>query len=183
VPRGLFPKEPPSRSWIAALRVRYSGSVDRSRAGQLALRVASTVPNCPGLRNRTRCPAHVHLQSAARACADIAAAAVDDDADDRPRRSRACMHAPLCVEATSCPPPTTGKPNVWFSVAQRASLPSTSDDSPKRTAPATGLGCPTCPRTSSMLERDAPLVVWMRLCTGAPERKRCARHRDVQVVP
>jgi hypothetical protein len=55
-------------------------------------------------------------------------------------------------------PPTTGKPNVWLSgLFSTPSLPSTSDVSPRRTAPVAGgeLGCGICPRTSSTLDRDA----------------------------
>jgi hypothetical protein len=121
------------------------------------------------VRSSTCCPTHIHPQSAARARADIAAATADDDADDHPA-SLSSMHTRTPVHRGSkLPvPPTTGKPNVWFSgLLSAPSLLSTPDESLRRTAPVAGLGCPTRPSTSSMLERDVPPMLWMRLCARA----------------
>ncbi|KAF8500345.1 hypothetical protein F5888DRAFT_1378570 [Russula emetica] len=64
--------------------------------------------------------------------------------------------------------PTTGKPNVWLSgLLSAPTLPFTSDASPKRTMLVAGgeIGCDICPRTSSMLDRNAPPMP--RLCAWA----------------
>jgi hypothetical protein len=95
------------------------------------------------------------------AAATTAAAAEDDDdteTDDRPGSlsKRTCTHPGSKLSA----PPTTGKPNVWLSGLLNApSLPSTSDVSPRRTAPVVGGELGICPRTSSMLDREAPPMV------------------------
>jgi hypothetical protein len=66
------------------------------------------------------------------------------------------------------PPTKGGNPKVWLSgLVSAPSLPSASDESPRRTASEAGPGCPTRPRTSSMLERGAPPMLWMRLWARA----------------
>jgi hypothetical protein len=77
-----------------------------------------------------------------------------------PDLPQAYAHAPKHAAAAKLPaPPTTGKPNVWLSGLLGApSLPSTSDVSPRRTAPVVGGKLGICPRTSSMLDCDAPLM-------------------------
>ena len=95
----------------------------------------------------------------------------DTDNDDRPASlSSVCARTPDLRGSKLPAPPTTGKPNIWLSgLLSAPSLPSMSDVSPRRTAPVAG-GEPDCgihPGTSSMLERDAPPMPWIRLCTRA----------------
>ena len=122
-----------------------------------------------------------HRPLAVRARADIAAATAavaaaaeeedDTDNDDRPASlSSVCARTPARRGSKLPAPPTTGKPNVWLSGLLKApSLPSTSDVSPRRTAPVAGgePGRDIRPRTSSMLDRDAPPMPWIRLCARA----------------
>ena len=63
-----------------------------------------------------------------------------------------------------------------------SALPSTSDMSLRRTAPATrsDSGCATWPRTSSILDCDMLPIPWMRLHVRTPKRKRCARYRHMR---
>ena len=73
------------------------------------------------------------------------------------------------------PPTKGGNPKVWLSrLVSAPSLPSASDKLLRRTASEAGPGCPTRPRTSSMLERGAPPMLWMRLWARA-----CLSVRDV----
>jgi hypothetical protein len=89
----------------------------------------------------------------AAATAAVAAAAEDDDdteTDDLPGSFSS-------VRARTPAPPTTGKPNVWLSgLLSAPSLPSTSDVSPRRTAPVVAGELGICPRTSSTLDRNTP---------------------------
>lgn len=107
-----------------------------------------------------------------------AAATADDDDDDTdtdrlPSLSSVRARAPVRRGSKLPAPPTTGKPNVWLSgLLSAPSLPSTSDVSLRRTAPA-ARGEPGCcaaftrPRTSSMLDRDALPMPWIKLCVRA----------------
>ena len=110
----------------------------------------------------------------AAATAAVAAAAEDDEeteADDRPGSLSSVRARTPARRGSKLPaPPTTGKPNVWLSgLLSAPSLPSTSDVSPRRTAPVAGgdPGRETRPSTSSMLDRDAPPMPWIRLCARA----------------
>ena len=109
----------------------------------------------------TACPlADLERADVAAATAAVTAAADDDDDDDRPGSLSSVRARTPARRGSKLPaPPTAGKPNVWLSgLLSAPSLPSTSDVSPRRTAPVAGgeLGCGTRPRTSSILDREAP---------------------------
>ena len=118
------------------------------------------------------CLANLARVEIAAAMAAVAAASDDDaDADDRPGSlSSVRARAPARRGSKLPAPPTTGKPNVWLSgLLSAPSLPSTSDVLPRRTAPAArgDPGCVTRPKTSSMLDRDALPMPWIKLCVRA----------------
>jgi hypothetical protein len=112
----------------------------------------------------TACPlADLACAVIAAATAAVAAAAEDDDdteTDDHPGSpSSVCARTAACRGSKLPAPPTTGKPNVWLSgLLSAPSLPLTSDVSPRCTAPVAGGEPGICPRTSSMLDRDAPPI-------------------------
>jgi len=84
----------------------------------------------------------------------------DTETDERPGSPPSvCAHAPARRGSKLPAPPTTGKPNVWLSrLLSAPSLPSTSEVSPRCMAPVAGGELGICPRTSSMLDRDAPPI-------------------------
>ena len=128
----------------------------------------------------TACPlADFARADIAAATAAVTAAEDDDDAetDGRPGSlSSVCARTPARRGSKLPAPPTAGKPNVWLSgLLSAPSLPSTSHVSPRRTAPVVGgeLGCGTRPRTSSILDREAPPM---------PPESGCVRRRHVRAL-
>jgi hypothetical protein len=99
------------------------------------------------------------LADLARADITVATEAEDEDdteSDGHPRSpSSVCARTSVRQGSKLPAPPTRGKLNVWLSELLSApSLSSTSDMSPRRTAGE--LGCGIRPRTSSILDRNAP---------------------------
>jgi hypothetical protein len=123
----------------------------------------------------------------------VAAAAEDDDDDteteDRPGSpSSVCARTRARRGSKPPAPPTTGKPNVWlYGLLSAPPLPSTSDVSPRLTAPVAGgeLGCGIRPRGRARywtgMRRRCPESGCVRGNVQAPVMRQKLRHGNCVV--